>query len=115
MPVRMPAPPKLTDMPAALPEQFFADRLKIIPMRCPICRRTVDLLVDDHCHHSGIHRARICRDCNAGLGFFHENAAALKRAATYLEAFRHRHPRVGVDHRAETLSWLKRQHAKRFS
>ena len=84
-------------------------------MQCPICLRTVARLVKDHCHDSGLHRGLICASCNSGLGFFYDNAAAMKRAIKYLAAFNQRHQVVGINHEAETLAWLKRQHAKRFS
>lgn len=54
---------------------------------CPICLTSNDL-VSDHDHVTGYSRERICRCCNAGLGMFKDNAAALRRAARYLEKHR---------------------------
>lgn len=51
---------------------------------CPICKRDTADLVADHCHETGVSREAICRKCNAGLGMFMDDAAALRRAATYI-------------------------------
>lgn len=55
---------------------------------CPVCRHETSDLVADHDHATGYSRERICRCCNAGLGMFRDNAAALRRAARYLETHR---------------------------
>ncbi|HEV2295597.1 MAG TPA: endonuclease domain-containing protein [Tepidisphaeraceae bacterium] len=52
--------------------------------RCPICRRDDRPLCVDHCHRKGHLRGVICRNCNAGLGFFSDSRELLLRAAEYL-------------------------------
>lgn len=56
--------------------------------RCPICRRDVARTVSDHCHVEGELRERLCATCNSGLGMFHDDPAALRRAAEYVERWR---------------------------
>jgi diaminopimelate decarboxylase len=38
----------------------------------------------DHCHDTGRVRGILCHGCNAGLGHFKDNKAALARAIDYL-------------------------------
>ncbi|HEV2294694.1 MAG TPA: endonuclease domain-containing protein [Tepidisphaeraceae bacterium] len=52
--------------------------------RCAICRRDDRQLCVDHCHRRGHLRGVICRNCNAGLGFFSDSRELLLRAADYL-------------------------------
>ena len=52
--------------------------------RCAICRRDDRQLCVDHCHRRGHLRGVICRNCNAGLGFFSDSQELLLRAANYL-------------------------------
>ena len=54
---------------------------------CQICLQ-VKRLVADHCHAEGEPRARICSTCNSGLGMFHDDPDAMRRAATYIEQWR---------------------------
>lgn len=42
-------------------------------------------MVRDHSHVTGVSRDPICRSCNAGLGMFKDDQAALARAITYLQ------------------------------
>jgi len=53
--------------------------------RCAICQTIpTKSLVVDHDHETGEFRALLCDACNRGLGFFRDNAEALKRAAQYV-------------------------------
>lgn len=38
----------------------------------------------DHCHRTGRIRGVLCKQCNTGLGMFHDNPETLKKAAEYL-------------------------------
>lgn len=58
--------------------------------RCAICgysfgQKVGDMHVD-HDHKSGNVRGFLCDLCNRGLGYFKDNAAALKQAAIYIKA-----------------------------
>ena len=55
--------------------------------KCPICLE-LRVLVADHCHVEGEQRERICGTCNSGLGLFHEDPEALRRAAGYVERWK---------------------------
>lgn len=44
-----------------------------------------DSPVVDHCHIYGHIRGILCNECNRGLGYYHDNPAALRRAAQYIE------------------------------
>lgn len=52
--------------------------------RCAICGRDGRLDID-HCHASGKIRARLCGNCNRGLGYFKESITNLCNAVCYLE------------------------------
>jgi hypothetical protein len=39
----------------------------------------------DHDHGTGKVRGLLCRDCNQGIGRFHDNPAILRKAADYIE------------------------------
>jgi len=41
----------------------------------------------DHNHTTGAVRGLLCGSCNLGIGRFHENPAALRAAASYLESY----------------------------
>ena len=41
-------------------------------------------MVLDHDHATGVVRGLVCRSCNAGLGAFKDNVAAMQKAAVYL-------------------------------
>ena len=51
--------------------------------RCSICRAS-DADSIDHCHTTNRIRAILCRACNAGLGFFRDDARLMRAAAAYL-------------------------------
>lgn len=54
---------------------------------CAICGLSPDeALVVDHCHVTGKVRSLCCKNCNTGLGMLRDNAAAMRRAAEYMEA-----------------------------
>jgi NMD protein affecting ribosome stability and mRNA decay len=60
--------------------------------RCKICEVTLqtrshspDSVVVDHCHTTGKVRGLLCNECNRGLGYYHDNPIALRKAAEYLE------------------------------
>ncbi len=58
---------------------------------CAICgvnkgTKSGRALALDHCHATGKVRGFLCSNCNTGLGFFRDSPAALRKAATYLEA-----------------------------
>lgn len=50
---------------------------------CWICRETPGIAVD-HCHTTERRRGWLCHPCNAGLGYFRDNAERLRAAAQYL-------------------------------
>ena len=56
--------------------------------RCPICKRNDVPLVRDHDHATGLHRQRICRSCNALLGFARDEIRTLLGAVAYLKTER---------------------------
>lgn len=59
---------------------------------CPVCGVEFsdgvfgpDSPVVDHCHINGHVRGILCNECNRGLGYYHDDPEALRRAAAYLE------------------------------
>lgn len=57
--------------------------------RCAICAKELPVGKNchvDHSHTTGKVRALLCSGCNSGLGLYNENAAALRKAADYLDA-----------------------------
>jgi hypothetical protein len=52
---------------------------------CAIClRQPAERLCIDHCHATAQVRGLLCRTCNAGLGFYRDDAALMMAAAAYL-------------------------------
>lgn len=51
---------------------------------CALCRTAVPTHLD-HDHATNRIRGALCVPCNNGLGLFRDDAAALRRAASYLE------------------------------
>ena len=54
--------------------------------QCAICRRDITETTSqvDHDHTTNAVRGLLCRDCNLGLGLFHDRAEALAAAIDYL-------------------------------
>ncbi len=60
--------------------------------RCAICmvpmrkdKKAHNSVMADHCHAAKATRALLCSGCNRGLGCFHDDPEALRRAADYLD------------------------------
>lgn len=51
--------------------------------RCAICRQEL-VLVIDHCHTSKRVRGLLCKACNLGIGYFHDDLERLRAAIDYL-------------------------------
>ena len=54
---------------------------------CYLCDKQFDPFKEpcvDHCHKTGKVRSLLCRNCNAGLGLFKENATTFLRAIEYV-------------------------------
>lgn len=55
--------------------------------KCAICFGPPEtMLYVDHNHVTNRVRGLLCRECNAGLGFFKDNVENLRRAARYIES-----------------------------
>lgn len=54
---------------------------------CLICSDPLVKPMIDHDHDGGQVRGILCLRCNAGLGFFRDNADALMRAAKYVRRY----------------------------
>lgn len=58
--------------------------------KCLICGITEEELnkelVVDHSHQNGEFRGFLCSNCNAGIGFFEDNADIIKKAIIYLKS-----------------------------
>ena len=56
--------------------------------KCAICQSPPEtMLYVDHSHETMEIRGLLCRECNAGLGFFKENPDTLRKAALYVQNF----------------------------
>lgn len=63
--------------------------------RCAICNNvqthtykgSVTRLAVDHDHKTGKVRGLLCHECNAGIGFLHEDKTLLRKAVTYLDTY----------------------------
>lgn len=69
----------------------YSDMLEAQEYVCAICQGIDEnkFLAVDHCHETGKVRGLLCLKCNTGLGYFRDNVYSLKKAAKYLEKFRH--------------------------
>jgi hypothetical protein len=52
---------------------------------CAICGKQMNGPCVDHDHATGLVRDLLCRNCNQGLGHFHDNIADLEAAIAYLK------------------------------
>jgi hypothetical protein len=66
---------------------------------CPICKKSFGENPPclDHDHSTGKIRGIICRVCNSGIGFFHENINVLLNAVEYLRKGDNEHGRNLVE------------------
>lgn len=66
-------------------KEFIASLFVAQSGKCAICK--VEFGFDfhvDHDHATGRVRGLLCRDCNLGLGHFHDNLTAMRQACRYL-------------------------------
>lgn len=75
-----------------LTDEMFMSLYNSQEGRCAICKIKKDFkgrygLYVDHDHLSGIVRALLCMNCNAGLGQFKDNLGNLQTAVEYLKRF----------------------------
>jgi hypothetical protein len=82
---------RLRDLKAhGMNEEIYASLLAKQKGRCGICRidkpsRRRAHFDIDHCHRTLSVRGLLCERCNRGIGFFDDDPAVLRAAATYLE------------------------------
>lgn len=64
----------------------FSDMLVKQDSSCAICSAPFNEIAPcvDHCHTSGKIRGLLCRNCNSGLGLFHDDLTSLSNAMRYL-------------------------------
>jgi hypothetical protein len=55
---------------------------------CMICHRLMDAPKVDHDHDTGQVRDLLCNECNAGIGFFREDASIMESALAYLKKWK---------------------------
>jgi recombination endonuclease VII len=83
--------PKVTYSPNMRKKEEFREFIAALFVKqegkCRICQSCIgfDFHID-HDHVSGYVRGLLCRDCNLGLGHFHDDMVALGRAAQYLRS-----------------------------
>jgi hypothetical protein len=54
--------------------------------KCAICKKIPKkILCVDHCHDSGIVRSLLCNQCNAALGFLHEDPTIIESLLSYVK------------------------------
>jgi len=72
-----------------LSPETFAEMIIEQDNKCWICRKDFGESTPnvDHCHVTGSVRGLLCRNCNHGLGNFHDNPEFLLRAGAYLQKF----------------------------
>jgi hypothetical protein len=73
-------------------ETEYNARLLAQDNKCPLCSTEFthgdygpNSPVVDHCHINGHVRGILCNECNRGLGYYHDDPKALRKAADYLE------------------------------
>ncbi|WP_437582725.1 endonuclease VII domain-containing protein [Paramicrobacterium sp. CJ85] len=64
-------------------EEHHAAMLSAQDGKCPICDRSVPLVID-HCHRTGKVRALLCDRCNRLLGVADDDRTLLARAIEFL-------------------------------
>jgi len=57
------------------------------PDRCEVCKTIEDLICNDHCHITDLHRGWLCNKCNTILGFANDDPDRLRALAEYIEKF----------------------------
>jgi hypothetical protein len=80
---------------------------------CPICRVVTDSPQADHDHATGQMRDWLCKPCNLGLGQFKDNAAALYRAALYIEKHQQVSPIEYLRHNANEFHRSRARRARK--
>ena len=64
--------------------QLKIDYAETRPDHCMLCKTKTDELEVDHCHKTGAMRGWTCKNCNTGLGKFHDDPKLLAKAIEYL-------------------------------
>lgn len=66
---------------------------------CPLCKRHVKFLVQDHCHATGLCRDVICNGCNTLLGIIECNPLQYDELSLYIRTWSVRHESGGLPYR----------------